>query len=507
MKPAAEQPARLICGPVLILAAALVFPLAAALAMTKGLNHDENQHVAAGAMVARGLLPYRDFPHFHTPYLAFIYAALFHVTDHLLLAARLFGAVCASAMAGLVGSIGCALFRERGKRWAAGAGAGAVVLCLTAGLFGQTVGHAWNHEPSLLFALLAFVAHVAGIERRRSGWLVASGVLLGVAIGTRLTFAPLAAPFGLALLLYSVPPRWQPGRLLSFAGGLLLGSVGLLGIFAVAPEQTFFGTFEFAKVNVLYLKERTMTLPDKLGYLGKVIALREVALLAAAGLPLISVRLAKGRLRFEARFILLLLPFLLWGSLAPSPLHYQYFYPFVPFLILAGLYALASIPPETRWFSRALTAGVAAVALSAAVGSRVYLRLHDQLAVAGWTPLAVHRAALNLRAHVLAGRVLTFAPIFPLEAGLSIYPPFSTGLFAWRVAPQVEPAKAARLGMATPATLAVLLETEPPAALLLGYESTESDFKAYAKSHAYRPEPLDGRTLWLAPGSPPGGVK
>ncbi len=501
------KPARVVSVPVLLLATALVFPFVAALAMTKGLNHDENQHVAAGAMVALGLLPYRDFPHFHTPYLAFIYAALFHVTDHLLLAARLFGAVCASAMAGLVGSIGYALFRERGKRWAAGVGAGAVVLCLTAGLFGQTVGHAWNHEPSLLFALLAFVAHVAGIERRRSGWLVASGVLLGVAIGTRLTFAPLVAPFAMALVLFAPPPRWQPVPLLSFAGGLLLGSAGLLGIFALAPEQTFFGTFEFAKVNVAYLKERTMTLPEKFGYLGKVIALREVALLAAAVMPLIGAYLAQRRVRFEARFILLLLPFLLWGSLAPSPLHYQYFYPFVPFLILAGLYALASIPPESRWFTRALTAGVAAVALSAAVGSRVYLRLHDQLAVAGWTPMTVHRDALHLRARVPTGRVLTFAPVFPLEAGLAIYPPFTTGLFAWRVSPHVEPAKAARLGMAAPAMLAALLEAEPPAALLLGYESTESEFKDYAKSRAYRPEPLDGRTLWIAPEKHPTEAK
>ena len=220
MKPDAGPPARLICGPVLIFATALVFPLAAALAMAKGLNHDENQHVAAGVMVARGLLPYRDFPHFHTPYLAFIYAALFHATDHLLLAARLFGAGCASAMVGLVGSVGYALFRERGKKWALGVSAGAVVLCLTAGLFGQTVGHAWNHEPSLLFALLAFLAHVAGIERRRNGWLVASGALLGVAIGLRLTFAPLAAPFGFALVLYAPPPRWRLRPMLSFASSI-----------------------------------------------------------------------------------------------------------------------------------------------------------------------------------------------------------------------------------------------------------------------------------------------
>ena len=117
MPPAADQPASVFRAAVFFLVTALVFPLVLGLAMTKGLNHDEHQHIAAGALVARdGLLPYRDFPHFHTPYLAFIYAALFHATDHLLLAARLFGALCASAMTGLVGSVGYGLFRGHGPK-------------------------------------------------------------------------------------------------------------------------------------------------------------------------------------------------------------------------------------------------------------------------------------------------------------------------------------------------------------------------------------------------------
>src|SRR5262245_45862818 len=83
---------------------ALVFPIVAGLGMTKGLNHDEHQHVAAGALVAReGLIPYRDFPYFHTPYLPFAYAVLFRGTDHLLSAARILSAFCASAILGVIG--------------------------------------------------------------------------------------------------------------------------------------------------------------------------------------------------------------------------------------------------------------------------------------------------------------------------------------------------------------------------------------------------------------------
>ena len=493
---------------VFLLIAVLAGPLMLVLGMTKRLNHDEHQHVAAGALLAReGLLPYRDFPHFHTPYLAFTYALLFRTTDHLLLAARLFSVLCATAIAAVLGALGYDLFRERGRSLAGGVAAGAVVLCVTAGLFTQTTGRAWNHEPALLFALLAFVAHVAGLQRGKDGWLVASGALLGLAIGTRLTFAPLVAPFGLALVLHEPLDRWQPRALRSFIGGLLLGGAGLLVLFATAAEQTFFGNFEFAQVNIAYRfgsgEPRTMTLLPKLRYLFKEILRREVPLFAAALLPAIAAHLAtrgtSRRWRFELRFALLLLPFLLLGSFAPSPLFQQYFLPFVPFLIVVGLYALASIPAETRWFRPALLAALVCAGSSAALGRHAFKRLDRLFTPREWTPIMVHREAAIIRAQVTSGRVLTLAPTHPLEAGLSIYPPFATGPFAWRVSAYVEPAKAGRLGMTTPATLPALLAADPPAALLLGYESTESAFEEYANLHGYRPLNLSaGHTLWIA---------
>ncbi len=236
----------------------------------------------------QGLLPYRDFPHFHTPYLAFGYALLFHTTDHLLLAARLFSVVCATAMVGLVGSIAWSLFRARGWLVAIGVSAGAVVLCLSAGVFGLTTGRAWNQEPALLFTLLAFCAHVAGLRQQRGAWLVASGVLLGIAIGLRITVAPLLAPFGLAIMLFPTP-RWNLRLILSFIAGTLLGTAGILVFFVIAPEQTFFGNFGFAKINVAYRfgsgDPRTMTLIKKFRYVWKEIVRRDLPLFACSLAP------------------------------------------------------------------------------------------------------------------------------------------------------------------------------------------------------------------------------
>ncbi len=494
-------------GTIFLIVCAVALPFVLSLGMTKTLSHDEHQHVAAGALVAReGLLPYRDFPHLHTPYLPFVYALLFRTTDYLLLAARLFSVVCATAMVGLLGALAYSLFRVRGKWCAAGVCAGTVILCMTAGVFGITTGRAWNQEPALLFALLAFLAHATGIGRQRNGWFIASGLLLGLSIGLRITYAPLVAPFGLALVLYLPRPRWQPRVLLCFAAGLIVGTFGILCLAIKAPEQTFFGNFEFARLNVQYRYSsgipRTMTMLTKVRYLWNEILRREFPLMAACAVPLLVSCFARtddGGRRFEGRFVWLAMPFVLMGSFAPTPLYPQYFYPLVPFILLAALYALASIPPETAWFRRSLAIGAVIVVISVAMGKHAYSHLRDLRTTRGWVPLRMHSRGEKLRALVPNGRVLTVAPIYPLEGGLSIYPSFSTGPFAWRLAPFVEPAKAARLKLMTPLTITSILDADAPSALLLDIEpGREIDLRNYAISRGYHlAKDGDGGELWL----------
>ena len=205
------------------------------------------------------------------------------------------------------------------------------------------------------------------------------------------------------------------------------------------------------------------------------------------------------RLRFELRFILLLLPFVLIGSFAPSPLFDQYFYPLVPGLLLAGLYAFASIPAESPWFRRTLFTGVAAVVLSVAMGVRGYDDFDDFFVPKDWQGMKVHRRVEEIRSHVPHGRVLTLAPIHPLEAGLSIYPAFSTGPFAWRISPYIEPKEAVRLGIVSPATLEELLAATPPEGVLVGYEKIGEDLLSnYAQRHGYESVTLgDDNQLWI----------
>jgi hypothetical protein len=412
-------------------------------------------------------------------------------------------------MIGLLGSVAWSLFRDRGRKIAVWVCAGTVLLFLSAGVFGQTTGRAWNHEPASLFTVLAFLAHLIGIRRQSSRWLIGSGLLLGVAIGLRVTVAPLVAPFGLALALFPSSPCWKPRFFAAFIAGFCVGIFGIICLLAIAPEQTLFGIFGFAKANVAYRLDggeaRTMTLLKKLRYFWKEIVRRELPLIVMALLPLVSLVLASRgsvrRLRFEIRFIIILLPFLLIGCLAPSPLFPQYFYPLIPFVLLAGLFGLASIPAVTSWSRRMLLTEAVIVVASVALGRNAYRELRDLSHLPKWTPLKLHAGAMEFRHLVPPGRVLTLAPIYALEAGLPIYPALSTGSFAWRVAPFVEATKAARLGMVSPATLEASLNAAPPAAILLGFEGPkESALQSYANRHHHRRIRLtDGHDLWISP--------
>lgn len=493
---------------VFLIVCAIVFPLVLGLGMTRGLSHDEHQHVASGALIAREhLLPYRDFPHFHTPYLAYLYALLFGITDHLLLLGRLVSVLSATAIAGILGSVAYLSFRTRGKRIAVLVCASSVLLLLSTALFGRNTGLAWNHEPALLLTLLAFVIHLAGLKSARSGWFVASGALLGLAIGTRITCAPLLAPFGLALLLYP-EPHWRWNRIAAFVGGSLIGLAGLLTFFIVAPEQTFFGNFEFARINVTYRLDsgepRTMTILQKLRFFFKEIIRPDAGLFLACLPPLFVAwwgrRRSGHRLPVEIRFILLLLPFVLIGSFAPSPLFDQYFYPLLPFAILLGLYALAAIPPQHPWSRRLLLTGSAAVLLSTAMGLRGYRAYPDFFTPNEWRGIRLHRRMATICADLPPGKVLTLSPILPLEAGLSIYPAFSTGPFAWRISPYLDAAKAARLRIVSPTSLDSLIQGTPPVAVLVGFEeSGEELFSAYARLRGdeLRQPWADDRHLWV----------
>lgn len=446
--------------------------------MAAPLDHDEHQFVAAGALLARrSLLPYRDFPYFHTPNLVFVYAGLFRRTHYLLLGARLVSTACGAITVAITSLVTYHILAG----WLRGlATAAATLLLLVSPLFLYADGLAWNHDAAEMLLLAAAALFLREISRGyRPGPLVLCGALLGLAIGTRLTVAPAVAAF--AGILAADPRRRPAARiapLATFAAGTLLALGPSLWLLGAAPGGFVFGNFQYATLNTVWRQASAHgrdTSP-----VGKLLEFAAVLLkpadLLLLGIGCVTVACVRNRAnrssnhpnRMHLTFLGLLALFLLVGSFAPSPTFAVYFYAPVPLVIWWCAYALAPLDVWKRKPAKILVA--LTLAACAVLGAGAYADLPLLAHPTRWVPCRVHSTGQALRASTGAGRALTLAPIYPMEGGLDIYEAYATGPFAVRVADFVPRETRQRLRLAGTGDLPRLLRRSPPVVVVVGFE-------------------------------------
>ncbi|MGL4651289.1 MAG: hypothetical protein ACRC1H_17925, partial [Caldilineaceae bacterium] len=331
--------------------------------------------------------------------------------------------------------------------------------------------------------------------------------LLGLAAGTRLTFAPLMLPFFLAPWLWPLGRRRRLESTIALGAGLLLGLAPSLYAFALAPDAFLFGNLRYAQLNTAWYRSQQPPVGG-LSMPGKVLdTLRFLA--QPANLPLIALTAAalwfgrSGLRQPTLRFWLLLLPFVALGALAPTPMQMQYIYVLLPFLALGLLLAL---PHMSR--PALLLPWMAAAALLTTV--LALPRYGEGLAIVlipnEWAPNKVHARGMTMAALAASGPgsgtaqasaaplILTLAPIDPLEGGAQIEPRLASGPFGWRVAPLLTPEERARFGLLGPAELTALLAEAPPRAIFGGLKdgdaAVEADLLTWAMERGYAAAPM-----------------
>ncbi len=482
------------------------FPLIFVKAMLEGINHDEHQFIAPAVLLARhGLQPYRDFPLFHLPVLTFIFAALDKVGSMPFLLARSFNALCAALGV-------CAVFLYAKKCLVAQNPAfrflislGFALIFLTSKLFVSTNGKAWNHDLPMLLTVCAVCLHIHAVVSREPAWiLVLSGICIGLAIGARLTYAPLVAPFFLTIFLFPQTLRQRFIFAAWFSAAVAIALLPVWWYFATVREQFLFDNFQFPRLRLLDPTDerahKTVKLWRKFRFFAKEVVCKDPAVFLAFALGLPGLLRGVRSRDFSSLLFASLLPFVLYGCFAPTRYQYQHFYVIAPFCIMAAArgFALWPWPRVQNW--------VAGTLLALAIWSvSMHARYREVLSKFAhpneWVTVQTHQLGVKLRTFAGEGKVMTFAAIIPLEGGLDIYPEFATGPFAMRLAHLVPPARRLQMDLVARDDLTRFLDADPPVAILLGFEpELERSLKTYARRHHFHLAFKDrGQEFWIAP--------
>ncbi len=256
--------------------------------------------------------------------------------------------------------------RRLAGAWAAPAAAAALALSMT---FGDLAHVVEAETPAMALALLSLAACLEARRRGWSrGWLVAAGALYGLAALYKLIVVPLAAPFGLLLLL--APPAddesgWRPDASLArvllrsatvAAGAALVLALPLLRYDAEAYFAQAVG-FHLSKHDVFHLNE----LANVRRAVGHLRADAILVATACAGLLLMTMR----RQRLAAAWLAVWLVFMVAAISVQTPIFWRHFVLLSPPIAIAAGAAAALAAGRNR--RRAGAVAVAAMAVWTAV--------------------------------------------------------------------------------------------------------------------------------------------
>ncbi|WP_294265889.1 glycosyltransferase family 39 protein [uncultured Sphingomonas sp.] len=441
-----------------------------ALAMTRPVDHDESQYVAAAVLSAKGLLPYRDYAYLQTPLQPLLIAPV----------AAIAGAWTWPALRlvnALLGWLTVVGIYVTARRSGAGERAGLIAALGLAACDILLFSAAMARNDALPAAMLAgAMIAMAGRPTRANG--VLAGLLLAGAAAAKISYSLPAAAVGLWML-------WRRERM----GWLVVGAALPVGLVAwlwwLAPADALFGVLTFpAKAPAEFYADR----PWKLSLAAK--AVDTLKFLALGPALLAAVAVGRGR-ALQGPWLWLALAGLI-AALLPEPTWRQYWLPALPPLFVMAALGIDRCPPTRAMRLAAIpfvVAGLAPSLVALATGSGMIAAMRER---------AVIGEALGARSPVA-----TLSPQFVTDPD----PRFAAGPFAFRIRRFLSPDDEVARGIVTPRTLTAQFAAHPPGAILIGGEGkwtsgtdgAEAPLEAWARANSWRQVPLASRRfrVWV----------
>jgi len=467
----------------------LVWLVTIALTLSAPRNHDEHMYLGAASQLGEHRL-YAEFAFPQTPYSVWIYAGILKLApgNWTLLPARLLQILVSA----------CIILAS--YRLARRLGAGVVTATLLPVLLYHdeiwriTAPLARNYDFAQLAILgaLLLLPLQATDSSGRVRWALA-GALAGVAIGFKLSYAPLSLVIVASPLILGHGLRWLPWVLAGAVAGIVPMLLALLG---VDPTVVWFNLVDYHLLNARFNELREVA--GRLDARQWVRRTDHAVLVAMALATLVTVRRRdwgpNGKLVLAVLLASMLMAF------GPKPTQAAYGAPLVLALLLIPLVGLEG---RQGWRRRGLQVMVALgglVMLGHHMGAngRAFSRL---LEPHRWTPVMVHQKGLEL-ARCLGqdqGQPMASTQALPvLEAGRTLSPEWVSYPFIWRLDGLMDPVMVQRVRAVSPSTLATTMAEVSPSAILVGKRPWDGPLREWAMTQGRMRIPLGQSVeVWL----------
>ena len=468
--------------------------------LTEWFHTDEEVYVTP-AYLAQHMRLYADFLYLQTPIYPLVLSKLLMLFSSVspFLIARFLSA--ALAIGSVIVFFGLAARLSKSKPVAAILAS----LFASAPLMLLAYGSARNDIMPIFFGMCGVWFALRGLdaERQQSATYLAlflAGFCMALAVGAKMTaaFIPLSAMLYIFL-------RAKRGLLPLVLGGAA-GSLPIVYYATTAFDKFLFGnaTFHLTIYKEFYTDigmATFVTWPYRVRIMFLTWAAEPALVVAALFIAVVAftvwrrgplLNIIRNHLLAERMFIILLMVAAIPFVLLPSSPGKQYLQAAFPYVLLscAALYPLAQRIVERRRMLFFVNIALATLALQA---GRLVVEAVQNLNPSLWTVSEVHDLSALIARHAKKGAVATLYPILALDAGSSIYPEFSLGVFFFRSGDHLPPERVRELNAVSPKTLPLLLSKEPPNAVFIGTSVYDGPLLNWAQRNCYIEIDL---TLW-----------
>ena len=485
----------LIAGVVAALLAAIFLRL-----MTFELRKDELLYTAPIGLPADVAL-YRDVFYNHVPGSAWLFRAVAAAmpVDGVLLAGRV-----AVFLGWLVFAASLLVISWRMTRSHLVTGTVAILVLANDLLLGVTGMTATNNLLPLPFAFIGLGLFTMGALGRSPRPLLVflAGASLAVA-ATMKASAGVFIPFAVLAALVAPAAHGIGQRLrtvvVPLALGGLIAAAPVISVFAADPELFLAHVVGYHSgphlaywtANAASEPGLALTFAERLRFAYEIWFAGTPLVLLLAAVAIAIARIEAGGLRHAITpaiaFALVCVAAALASSLIPAPSFPQYFAPALAALPLLLIALCADWPGRSISVLRPVLLAGIAIAVVANV-PRLSQDATKALKPSAWTVARIHDDGQRIRAAVAdrSGPVATMLPIYAYEAGLPVVRELAVGEFAYRTMPYTSPDLAKWYRAVGPDGITAVLDRDPPAAFLLGYDrDLETPLRSYAEDHGY----------------------